>query len=669
MSTENDVLPVPKVNPNQSNLILPQIANPFISVAQWFATQTLSDIPENVMGWLVAQGFEITNIRQDNTTVPPTNYFSVKKEGLLPAGVLLSLCNSYTIEANYAREFNQIRYNQILTNMQVMVDSSHTHFDAQIAEQNAQSGVFLSDLDEYMDTIEAMINDNQAQIVIDANNAKTALDQMLVRLGDLETNATNNATAIGLLLTEQDSRLATYVNNYNSKLTELDQNFAAYLAEVLSKISGLDSDLDGHIADYTQQFVTLAANYTAHAADIAARMTVVDADVTTYTAQVEAILATLETDYLQVANDLDLLNDQTGTLVSQYENDYNSILNLLQTDYDTHALIARGFLVNLGQTELARINEQFAGSLSAQMQSLVSRGLYMATIPADITARNTRDRDENIQELNDRLNREKLDNQHKLFEQQASVRSRRLDGIDRVHAVQQEIIRYQATLVSNVYSLRSNATDRILAGRQAVFSAKDTNSKYGVEVSSNLYVKLQEIRQRTIESVDRIYQLRDIFAKWSTEEANRRYERIQQVEAQFLESIQRQYTAGQDVTKTEMAEKHTLLSQLQAALTALMSGKERYAVLLVQNSNTLADHKHKAIAEMVNAKVQRLEGWKSVATENMRLMTYQLDERNKLLMAVYAFVERRQDIGPEWNDMAKMIAGLGDSGGGWLTPN
>jgi hypothetical protein len=100
-----------------------------------------------------------------------------------------------------------------------------------------------------------------------------------------------------------------------------------------------------------------------------------------------------------------------------------------------------------------------------------------------------------------------------------------------------------------------------------------------------------------------------------------------------------------------------------------MSGKERYAVLLMQNANTLADHKHKAIAEMVNAKVQRLEGWKGVAAENMRLMTYQLDERNKLLMAVYAFVERRQDIGPEWNDMAKMIAGLGDSGGGWLTPN
>jgi hypothetical protein len=300
---------------------------------------------------------------------------------------------------------------------------------------------------------------------------------------------------------------------------------------------------------------------------------------------------------------------------------------------------------------------------------MVSRGLSMATMPIDITARNQRDRDEQIQTLNDRLNREKLDNQHRLYEQQVAVRARDLDATDRLHAVRQEVLRYQATLVSNTYSLRTEATNRILAGRQAVFAAKDANSKYGIEISSNLYAKLQDIRQRTIDSVDRIYQLRDVFAKWETEEANRRYERIQQIEAQYLEGIQRQYLARQDISKTEISERNVLLAQLQAALTALMSGKERYAVLLMQNANTLAEHKHRAIAEMVNTKVQRLEGWKSVAAENMRLMTYQLDERNKLLMAVYAFVERREDIGPQWNDMAKMIAGLGDSGGGWLTPN
>jgi hypothetical protein len=100
-----------------------------------------------------------------------------------------------------------------------------------------------------------------------------------------------------------------------------------------------------------------------------------------------------------------------------------------------------------------------------------------------------------------------------------------------------------------------------------------------------------------------------------------------------------------------------------------MSGKERYAVLLMQNANTLAEHKHRAIAEMLNTSIKRLDVWKEVADQERVLMAYHLDERNKLLMAVYGFVERREDIGPEWKDVTQMLAGLGDSAGGWLTPN
>ena len=49
-------------------------------------------------------------------------------------------------------------------------------------------------------------------------------------------------------------------------------------------------------------------------------------------------------------------------------------------------------------------------------------------------------------------------------------------------------------------------------------------------------------------------------------------------------------------------------------------------------------------------------------------MQYQLDERNKLLIGLYAFVERREDVAPQWHEMAQMIAGLSDSAGGWITP-
>jgi hypothetical protein len=52
----------------------------------------------------------------------------------------------------------------------------------------------------------------------------------------------------------------------------------------------------------------------------------------------------------------------------------------------------------------------------------------------------------------------------------------------------------------------------------------------------------------------------------------------------------------------------------------------------------------------------------------MKLMAYQLDERNKLLVGIYGFVERREDIAPKFDDLAKICTSLGDAGGGWLSP-
>lgn len=666
MSNTNIVPDVPEINTGPTTFTVPPHVNPLFGVT--WDTQTVSEVPENLMGWLVAQGFEVTNIRQDNTTVPPTNYFNVRKDAINNQTLLKFLCNSYTYEANNAKDANELRYNQVLASMREMVDSSHAQFDAQADEQNFQSGIYLTDSDQYMTTLETMITDNQAQVVIDAENAKDALTDMLARLGDLETNATDNALVINGLLADQETNVNNYINDYDTKLLELDQNFAAYLGDVLSQISALGTVLDTHVADYSQQFATLATNYDDHKDDITSKLEAIQPNVQTYVDAVAAILTLLESDYTGVETELNAIKVGSGSLVNQFVGDYDAILSFLQADYDSHASVARSFLTGLGSTELARINEQFNANLSAQMQMLVSKGLSMSTLPVDLTARSQKDRDENIQSLNDRLNREKLDNQHKLYEQQVATRARRLDGEEKMHGVRQEVLRYQASLVSNTFGLLNDARNRILAGKQAIFTANDANLKYGIEISSNLYAKLQEIRQRTIDSVDRVYQIRDVFAKWKEGETVKRYEQLQQIESQFLESIQRQFSAKQDSTKTEMGEKNNLLSQLQSALTALMSGKEKYAAMLMQNANTLAEHKHRAIAEMLSTSIKRLDVWKEVADQERVLMAYHLDERNKLYMAVYGFVERRDDIGPEWAEMTKMLAGLGDSAGGWLTP-
>ena len=64
---DQEIPQVPEQDPGQSFLILPRVINPFLSV--WWSTQTVSQVPENVMGWLVAQGYEVTGITQDTSTL------------------------------------------------------------------------------------------------------------------------------------------------------------------------------------------------------------------------------------------------------------------------------------------------------------------------------------------------------------------------------------------------------------------------------------------------------------------------------------------------------------------------------------------------------------------------------------------------------------------------
>lgn len=693
---------LPEQTPGQSQIFLPGVVNPYLSV--WWSTQTVSNVPENVMGWLVAQGYQITGITQDTTTVPPTNRFALTREGMKPQDVLLSLCNSYTVAANDALVANQLRYNEIIANWTQMVETSHDHFDAQTTEQNAQAGVFIADLDSYMNAVEILIADNQTQLALDAAEAKVALLEMDSRLSELEDNAASSAVTINSLLTDQETSLQAYLTEYGSRLADMLQNVTDHITAVTSQVDDLGSVLGSHISAYTAQIDLLSVNYSLYLADIDNLLSNISGHVSDYVTDVAAILASLDTDYQSVETDLGAIRTTSGTLVDTHVVDYNTVLALLTTDYASQASATRaitdamladfllhqteasGLLTGLGATELARINEEFAARLAVQLQNLISRGLSTSIIIADITERNQRDRDEQIQLLNDRLNREKfdnshrlyeqqravqgqtLDNEHRLYEQQLGVRVRTLDGKNQMHTVRQEVLRYQASLISGVYAMLQETRNRVLSGKQAILSAKDANERLGIEVQTRLYGQLQEIRQRVIESLDRIYQLRDAYAKWDNSETHRLYEQLQQIKQLFVDAAERQLAAKRTTTASEIAQRDTLLQQLQASLTSVLSGKERFSTLLTQNSNALAEHKHRAIAERMNTAVQRLEGWKSVAAENRQLMAYQLDERNKLLIGLYSFVERRDDIAPEWKDMATMIASLGDSGGGWITP-
>lgn len=514
--------PVPEQNSGQFSINYVHQVTPY--TPNWWGTDTITNIPSDSVGWLVAQGWNITTITYDRTTVPPTPYYTMTRESLKNWIILQSLLEEYTRAANVANTNNTIRYNDIVSSWDLMLETSHDQFDAQSAEHVSYATLYLADTDTYMNDVDALIDLNQSQLLLDTDDASDKLTEMHAKLSDLETNVVTSTETIDSLLDVQAGYLTTFLADLASKLADLDTDYAAQLAAIDLLLTQGDDDL--------------------------------------------------------------------ATFVSDYEGE----LSALHPEYTTHSDTATAFLVDLGATDLARINEQFDASLSEQLQLLTDRGLYSSAVAVDITARNTRDRDEQITALNDRLMREKLENQHSLYGQQVAMRDRKLNGVDRLQTLRQSV------------------------------------------------------------------------TQWHTSQRDILFAQRQQIQAQHLAGIDKQNASSQDVSRVAMSERERLLGFLQDAVNGVVSGKGTYSQMTVQHGSTLAEHKHRAIAEKMNESVQRLASLQLTHEECLRLMQYQLDERNKILVGLYGFVERRDDVPPNFEALVKIAVGLGDAGGGWVTP-
>jgi hypothetical protein len=663
-----EVMPdqLPDILPQQSGIITLPHESPW-SLSWWF-TSTATGLNGDVAGYHLAQGWRITDITYDDTTVPPTPYYDMTKESLNNAIVLQNLLNSFTIAQNNALANTELRYNEVLANWMTLLGNTEDYLDTQADGQEGHVKIFFANLDTYMTEVDDLIAENQTQLVQDALVATDALTELNAKLGDLETNATANATTVESLLASQAGYLSTFLTDFAAKLSELDTNYTAHLTLMVDLLADADTSLADFEAAQAPTLLSLEAAYTSLVPELEGLLGDAAADLTTYSKQADGILTAMAEDYTAIDTDVtDILTDVDSTL-GTHATDYNAVLALLKTDHEQHVITATAFLDDLGATDLARINEEFAAKLATQLQQLVDRGLYSAVVAVDITERNHRDRDEQIQMLNDRLMREQWENQHKVYGQQVDMRARNLEGKDRIHALRQDVLRYRSAQVVGLYQLLQHTRDRTLASRTTVYQLRDAHSRLNIEVQTRLYEAGQAVRKILLSEMARLHQFQQAVTSWKGDQRDRLLVHLQQVVAQHLTGIDKQHAAQQDVSRVAMSERDVLLAQLQDAVKGFLAGKEAYAQHTMLNASTLADHRHKMIVEKMNAAAQRLAGLQDKHTEDMELMKYMLSERNQLLVGLYGFVERRDDVAPRWESLAQMVVGLADSGGGWTSP-
>ena len=389
-----------------------------IGLDTWYFTNTVSDISEEALPWMLAQGWVINGTNIDETVTPPIKTYLMARTKLLNQNVVNSLLIDFTNSFNEGRSANDKRYEDVVFAWQDVLDKYQADMDTFQADkvQDATTG-YLTLMLNTVDQLDSEYSTFEA---------------------DWESYDTDDRTdALTQLKTTWSAAADTSQAEYDSMVAGLD-------------LESIIADVDGAIDDLTDAVTTFNANY-----------------------------------------------DTLGTT--------------LYADWLTHQALTRSYLTDLGATELARINEEFTNKLAVQTQSLTDRGFYTSAIITDITVRNARERDDQIQTLNDRLNREHVDNEHKLYEQQyrmrlggleASVRA--IDASAKVVASRLSHGQWASEVRHRVASLSVESRMKLLSFREKYYQMLLQSISWESDRRAQLYDKLVQVRLRQFELRGRV---------------------------------------------------------------------------------------------------------------------------------------------------------------------
>jgi hypothetical protein len=285
-----------------------------------------------------------------------------------------------------------------------------------------------------------------------------------LRYNDLVSCWYATATAAADQLDEMGANSGAFYTNYHLTISALVEAIGAWIAISHAQVTTDAGTVETKLGEYLTELAKLHTNYTAHLAKIETLIASQRSNLAAYISEYATELAKLESQYNTCLADIRTLESTASSDATSHIAQYQLQISGLETDYTSHQVLAEGYLTDLGTTELARINEAFDNALAAEQQKLVDRGFYSSALAADIITRNTRERNEAIAALNDRLNREKLENEHRLYEQKVGMRTRTMEGLDRINAVRAALTQWKTDNETKLYAQFEQVRLRIAEG-------------------------------------------------------------------------------------------------------------------------------------------------------------------------------------------------------------
>lgn len=234
------------------------------------------------------------------------------------------------------------------------------------------------------------------------NEGRTLNDRRYEDLiSNMGTLLSTHQTEIGDFVDEDANGTSGYVTLLLSSLEQLEADHTTFEADIYALDTGdRDTELTRLKTIWQDAATTLEAEY----------------DEMTAGLDIPGLIA-----------DVNVAIDALDDALTRFIDETSGLAATLLADFTSHETTATAFLTSLGTTELARINEKYDNLLASNNQSLANRGFYSSAITTQMETQVERERNEAIGELNDRLNREKFENQHRLYEQKYRMRLGTLD--------------------------------------------------------------------------------------------------------------------------------------------------------------------------------------------------------------------------------------------------
>ena len=270
-------------------------------VAGWYKPETVDGIPDKNVGWLLAQGWKITNAVDDPNN-PPGKLYSLSKDALQSKVALNDLVNRYIDAYNEARGANDQRYDDIVCMYNDTLLKTHAHLNRAAAANNSYETLFITSLSSVTQQVDWYLASLKSGAVDTFDRASDSLNVFATTLSRLGTGYDAYKAQVEAILTDQAADLSGFTAKTAALLTQLDADFTT---------------LDTAIADME---ATAEATAEAHIVTYEAKLNELDADLATVETQLLALVDEAEAAYTEYQTQglsiLDGCNAELATLES-----------------------------------------------------------------------------------------------------------------------------------------------------------------------------------------------------------------------------------------------------------------------------------------------------------------------------------------------------------------